>query len=465
MASSPTSTTPTNCWTRRSPSTWRRSASSPSEPRWPYYLGHLYRSRNQLDSSAASFTRAVSIDARFVPALVRLAELEVDLDRSDQASERLHAAVAIDPGCAAAHFHLGLIAQAAGDAESAVDSFDRALELQPAANAIRRPLALALRDLGRIDEARRALEAAGDVAVSLPDPLMIALHRMSVSYWEKLAEGERLLREEKAEPARAALEEATGDDPLAAPPRVLLGELLAQRGSMVEARRQLELAVFLAEKSPEANQRLGRLWAAQGEFARAIEAYSSALEDEPGDGATWFELAQAERRAGNTSAALAAAHSAADLLTDQPMPLLFEATLLIEAGRCADARSRLEQGLATSPRQGAWAHALARVLAACPDPAVRDGKRALELARSLHQALPSPGHAGAVAQAMAETGDFAGALRWQEQAIALALEGGREPLARALERDRARFAAGSPSREPWLPDHLELFGAGASSVR
>jgi tetratricopeptide (TPR) repeat protein len=437
---------------------------APEELRWPYYLGLLYRSRNQLERSEASLARAVEIDPRFVPALVRLGEVSSDLDRPDRATERLRAAIAIDPGCAAAYFQLGVLAHAAGDATAAVDLLTRARELQPAATAIRRPLGLALRDAGRVDEARRELEAAGDVTVSLADPLMLALHRMSVSYWEKLAEGSRLLRATELEPARRALEEAMRDDPLAAPPRVLLADLFGQ-GSPVEARRQLELAVFLSETNPEAHRRLGRLWAAKGDFERAVAAFGAAVDEDPGDGPTLFDLAQAQRRAGRPVEALASARRAADVLTDHPMPLLYEATLEVELGRCADAAARLEQGLAASPRQGVWAHALARVLAACPDPAARDGQRALELARSLYAARATPGHAGAVAQALAETGDLAGALRWQEQAIASARELGRADLEAALERDRARFAAGEPSREPWRGEDLALFAAGAPSFR
>jgi len=69
--------------------------------------------------------------------------------------------------------------------------------------------------------------------------------------------------------------------------------------------------------------------------------------------------------------------------TDASHLRLAEASALVLAGRDAEARRRLEQGLEALPRDGNLAHALARLLAASGDAAVRDGPRALEIARAI----------------------------------------------------------------------------------
>jgi tetratricopeptide (TPR) repeat protein len=75
----------------------------------------------------------------------------------------------------------------------------------------------------------------------------------------------------------------------------------------------------------------------------------------------------------------------------------------------------------------------AHFLASCPDAKYRDGKRALELA-SLACEITNYKHAApltSLAAACAETGDFAGAIKWQQTAIDLA---GRFASQDAIER-------------------------------
>src|SRR5262249_8233648 len=58
---------------------------APSDMRWPYYLGHLYRMRGAADKSAAAFERAVAANGSDGPALVYLANVYLDQGRPEQA--------------------------------------------------------------------------------------------------------------------------------------------------------------------------------------------------------------------------------------------------------------------------------------------------------------------------------------------------------------------------------------------
>jgi hypothetical protein len=89
------------------------------------------------------------------------------------------------------------------------------------------------------------------------------------------------------------------------------------------------------------------------------------------------------------------------------------------------------------------------VLSAAPEPAVRDGRRALELLHALpSSAQGSLGFGVGMAMALAETGDYTQAVTWQEDVL-------RHPAA-TDERMRVGFRElllayqqHKPSRRPW----------------
>jgi hypothetical protein len=107
---------------------------------------------------------------------------------------------------------------------------------------------------------------------------------------------------------------------------------------------------------------------------------------------------------------------------------------------------------ATGGRDPEMAAVLALVLAACPDDAVRDPARALELARGAYAAVPAPVSGLILAVAYAAAGRFEEAVRAQERLVA-ALEGTADPAALAAARRRfALYRAGQPVRAPWTDD-------------
>jgi tetratricopeptide (TPR) repeat protein len=85
------------------------------------------------------------------------------------------------------------------------------------------------------------------------------------------------------------------------------------------------------------------------------------------------------------------------------MDRLLEATAWVQAGRSDLARERLEEGVERLPAERNLSNSLARLLATAPEPAVRDGARALEIARRLYTADPSPDVTETLAMALAES--------------------------------------------------------------
>jgi tetratricopeptide (TPR) repeat protein len=125
------------------------------------------------------------------------------------------------------------------------------------------------------------------------------------------------------------------------------------------------------------------------------------------------------------------------------------AGLLAERGEAARAAAGYRAALALAPSMVAAAIGLAEVLAASPDPAVRNGREALAWARRAVRATDrrSARALAALAAAYAETGRFDAAVRWQERALALA------PAERAADHAArlALYREGSPWRRPPAP--------------
>jgi tetratricopeptide (TPR) repeat protein len=154
-------------------------------------------------------------------------------------------------------------------------------------------------------------------------------------------------------------------------------------------------------------------------------------------------LARVLRDSGRPEEALAHYAKAVELAPGDEAARLGEAETLVRLGRYAEARRRLEDSLRQMPTSGLLSHALARLLAACPDVSVRAGSRALDLALTVWNARPLAAHAETVALALAELDRCSEAAQWQRKAIEAARQQGLE---KNLSRALASYEKGSPCR-------------------
>jgi hypothetical protein len=124
----------------------------------------------------------------------------------------------------------------------------------------------------------------------------------------------------------------------------------------------------------------------------------------------------------------------------------------VRLGRYGDARQTLEEAVKAHPDQAGLSHALARVLAAAPDPAVRDGARAATIVAQLRRSYQSPALTETAAMAAAGTGQYAEAVRLQRAALAEARRAGQADSAQALQRNLQLYEQGRPCPQPWPDD-------------
>jgi len=238
--------------------------------------------------------------------------------------------------------------------------------------------------------------------------------------------------------------------------RLRFAEALDHLGDAAAAAEQRAAAATLAsdpeEKArllaDEAGRRLRR-----GEVEAALEQTREALRLDGGNVDARYQLATILGHLGRLDEALS---ELARVIAVAPLhgpARRAEITALVLEGRWADARERLQNGLEAMPRDRDLAHALARVLAAAPNAAVRDGELALRIATRVHQEAQTAATAETLAMAFAEAGRFAEAGELQRQLVGFAEQSGG---ARVVPRWRQQLQSYEASR-PWRiqsPDEL-----------
>ena len=78
-------------------------ALAPGDMRWPYYLGHLYRTKGDIPNAMAAFERALRLAPTDVPTMIWLGESALDQGRPDVAEPLFTKALSLQPRSAAAH--------------------------------------------------------------------------------------------------------------------------------------------------------------------------------------------------------------------------------------------------------------------------------------------------------------------------------------------------------------------------
>lgn len=123
-------------------------------------LGGLYGATGRLDEALAAFDQALRLDAAFVPAYVNAADLLRVMGREAEAAAMLERGLQEAPDGAALHHALGLARVRSGDLAGALDSLERAAELDPGTERYAYVHAVALHSAGQSARALQVLDQA-----------------------------------------------------------------------------------------------------------------------------------------------------------------------------------------------------------------------------------------------------------------------------------------------------------------
>jgi tetratricopeptide (TPR) repeat protein len=427
-------------------------ALAPQQPQWSYYLGHAYKARGMIPEAVTFFEQALALQPEDAPTLFWLGELHLDAGRPEAAERQFSRILARQPQSLAARFGAGRAALAQRKYREAVDHLEAALALNRDAVNIHYPLAMAYRGLGDSARAEAHLQRQGKFEILPPDPLMEEVRSLLHSAASYEVRGTRELTSGRWAEAAAAFRQGLEIDPSNAALRHKLGTALHMLGQTDAARAAFEQVVRESPEYSKAHYSLGVLLESSGRIPEAMARYATAVRYEPGYSEARIRLAGLLRLQGRQQEALA--HYEATLKVDPRVPeaLFGSAMALVRLQRYQDARDRLRAALQIHAAQPGFTHALARLLAAAPDPQARDGRQAMALMQALPEQQRRLDLGETMAMVLAEVGEYEQAAAWQRDAIAAARGKGDHGLAQRMEGNLGLYEARRPCRTPWRPE-------------
>lgn len=440
------------------------------DPQWPRMRSFAMRDLNE----------AVRRDANVGPAHLMIARLEAlpggNRDRARAAATKAVELLGDDPLSAArAQLVLGGLTD---DDDERRKAYDKAVELAPRDVEARRTRGLFNLVKDRFREARSDLEVAIE-----EDPNQGSLHEaigMVYLMEQKLEEAQKAfdkaievnpraptallqrarvlaLRGDRPE-AIADLDKAIQMDPDEAIPLVLRARILQQAGETEKASSDLEKVLAKQPDHPAALELRGLIAAEKGDFVAAIRDFRRLLERHDNDAIVHGQLGMLHLAAKQPRAAIKEFTRSIEIDPKQFTSWRGRSDAEISIGDHPAALADLEKALELEPDDDGVLNNLAWLLATSPDDAIRDGKRAIELAtKACEETEWKEAHIiSTLAAGHAETGDFETAKKRSRQAVDVGSE--TAEVKDQLEKELQSYEEGKPWRERQAVEEAVLEG-------
>lgn len=420
----------------------------PDEARWVYLRAHLLNRLGQVEDSFRAYAHCLEQRPDYLPARMAIVDLLMEDSRLEEAQGRLDHLGETDATHPATLFRQGRLAQRRGDHQRAVPFYERILQQDPSAEEVHYPLGLAYRALGQARLARYHLAQRGSRRVTLEDPWMEEATRLAVGARALNQRGDYAMIEGQAAAAAVSYAAAVATEPNNVEFRVDLAATLIELGRHGQAASHLDTALNLDPTDPAAHFNHAMLLVHHGQDAEAYGHLLRVLESNPGH-------VKASLNAGSCALRLdrlgpAERHFTA-VLSAAPLSLgahVGRGLTLMRLGRWATARQALETSITVLPRAVEPMTLMVRLLSACPVDSVRDGPRAMRLARRLVAGDRSVETIQAQAMALAEVGRFDAAVRLQTDAIDAVRSAGFFDRVASMAALLEQYRAARPSRRP-----------------
>lgn len=439
-------------------------------------LGNLILQQGNVDESITFFSKALELRPHYAEAHNNLGEallrkgLFSDYQKElDRVIAEFQSAVDLEPWNAAGYYNLGSALLQAGKFDESISRFEKALSLKEAYDDAHNNLGVALVQKNRVDDAishyRRALQ----------------LRPSNVEAMVNL--GAALLGRGQVDDALALYEQALKLQPDHSGAHNNLGMALLQKGRGPDAMQHLQRSLELRPTNAEAHCNLAKCLSEEGKFDAAIQHYESALKVRPGYGDALYGLGVALSRTGHVKEAAqqyqlavqsepsradarinlgnlllqlgdvvgAVDHleHAVDLAPDELLSHNSLGNAYLQARKTREAVQQFELALNCSPDNWVVLNNLAWILATSPETSVRDGVKAVSLARQASKAAgeENPFVLRTLAAAYAEAGQFDEALLTAANARRMAQALGNTSLAEAVQAAMQLYQTKTPFRD------------------
>ena len=286
-------------------------------------------------------------DGRHLGALRVLIDILRQTGRTPDAARLLEDVATSDAADAAVLSELGLLALAC-NSHRAVAILQRALELDPTLVPEHNNLGIALKRLGRFDEA----EVCYRNAIRLEPSYAAAHHNL----------GELLQHRGQLTQARRSFETALQHNPRLTHSRLTLGDVLTQLGEPRSAVEQYQKAVETSPASLRAHAGLAVALRRLGEIHAAVEAFARVVAGMPSSAEAHCNLGSAQLEAGRVAEALDSLRAALRLQPDFPEAQALYAAALVAAGDIDAGIAFVSRALAADAPVERGTHVLAHVL-------------------------------------------------------------------------------------------------------
>ncbi|MCA9238377.1 MAG: tetratricopeptide repeat protein [Planctomycetales bacterium] len=357
--------------------------------------------QTQPDKQAADIDAAIELEPENPKYLLARAAMRRQRSELDGALTDVAAVLAASPEDMGAYLLQSEILTQQGKPEEALGVLAKASEMMPDSPIPAQQRGEIYRSMGDFEH---AVEEFTIVLDKEPNSLLTRIFRAE-SYLG-LDETDRAMAD-----VDAVLEKQPG---LVAALR-LHAQVLAAEDKIDEAIAEMDKLIAAAPNQPELQMQLALYCVIAKQPRRAIDAYNAVLADEP-------DNYLARRNRGDA---------------------------FLTIGDHATAVSDFDKALELQPLDPSLLNNLAWVLATSPDDEVRDGDRAVDLAKQAAELTEyKAAHIlSTLAAAYAEAGDFVKAREWSEQAVELSSAADDDQIDEQLAAELASYQAGKPWRE------------------
>jgi tetratricopeptide (TPR) repeat protein len=342
----------------------------------------------------------------------------------------------IEPGFAEAHYNLGLALFQKGNVVEAIAHYQQALQIKPDYMAAHLNLGTALLQKGKVDEAIAHFQQALHIT---PD--------YAKAHYNL---GNALLQKGKVDEAISHFQQALQIKPDYVDARVNLATALRQEGRVDEAIAHYRAALHITPDNADAHYNLAIALRQKGRADEAMVQYQKALQIQPDNADAHNNLGNVLLQMGRVDQAIIHFQKALHIQPDNADAHYNLASALLQKGSVTEAIAHFQQALQINPADPATQNNLAWLLATCEEASLRDGNKAVELARQANALTggENPLILHTLAAAFAEAGRFSEALETAQRALQLAGAQSNTGLAGQLQSELKLYQAGSPYHLP-----------------